>query len=389
MQHRPKILVVSLTDISIDARVLREISVVEKFGETTTLGYGPKPMYGDEHLQLPDSAKSLPQTPEGVIDLALHRFVAAAKATPAFKEAMKLLAGRRFDAVIANDARALPVAFAASHGAPVWGDMHEYAPEERTHVASWRILVKPLMDFYCRTFLQECQETSTVSAQFAGLYWDNYGVDCNVIWNASPYVPLKPSVPDPNGKIRLVHAGGAVYGRNIENMMKAVAQLGDPFTLDLYLVPGNDGGKYLSQLKQAGKDYSNVTIHPSVPPKELSATLNQYDIGIHWLPPYNDNAIYTLPNKIFDYTQARLGVAIGPTMAMADIVHQYDLGLVSDGFEYDDIEGTIAQLNADNVQAFKEAADRAAYDLSFDQQAKVIEGIMSRLLGGAELSTAE
>ena len=66
-----------------------------------------------------DRALSLPQTPSGVLTLALRRLKRAEMAAPGTKAALKLLEGRRFDLVVANDARALPLAFAVAHGAPI------------------------------------------------------------------------------------------------------------------------------------------------------------------------------------------------------------------------------------------------------------------------------
>lgn len=384
MPNEPQILVISFSDISVDSRVLREISVVEKHGHVTTLGYGPKPRYGHVHLQVPDKDKSLPQTIPGVLKLGLRLHKAAALAAPGNKAALRLLEGRTFDAVVANDARSLPLAFevARRNGAPVWGDMHEFAPEERTHVTSWRMLVKPFMDWICRTYLPECKATTTVSNEFAKLYKAHYGIDPRIVMNASFFKDLEPSPMPEDGTIRLVHGGGAVYGRNIEGMIEAVKTIGNPLTLDLYLVPGGDGGAYLGKLKEIAGDDPRIRIHPPVKPQELLATLNHYDVGIHWLPPYSANAIYTLPNKIFEYVQARLAVAIGPTKEMVNLVDKYHFGLVSNGFTQQDILDTLRELNVENVREFKTAAHAAARDLSYETSAQVIDEVMEALLLG-------
>ena len=61
-------------------------------------------------------------------------------------------------------------------------------------------------------------------------------------------------------------------------------------------------------------------------------TINKYDMGVFLLPPINFNYENTLPNKLFDFIQARLGIAIGPTPEMAEIVNHYKIGLVSEHF---------------------------------------------------------
>lgn len=375
-----QILVISFSNIAKDARVLRELSAIEPFGHVTSIGYGSKPAFVDEHLQIADQYPSLPQTPLGVLKLALHMHKATELAAPGNKEAIRLLGDRTFDAVVANDARALPVAFHVARGKPIWADMHEWAPAERTHVTSWRLLVAPLMTHICKKYLPKCQAVSTVGHEIVKLYDKNFGVRPILIRNAAPFADLTPSQNPSNGPIRLVHSGGAVAGRNIENMIAAVKAAGERFTLDLYLVPGNDKGKYLSQLKEQAKGCPRIRFNPPVKPAELPAILNQYDVGIYWIPPYSINAELALPNKIFDFIQARLAIAVGPTKEMANIVDEFKIGVVSSGFSNANIVETLRSLDRDQIIGFKQNTNAAAQKLCFENEAKNIGQIMKSLL---------
>ena len=62
-------------------------------------------------------------------------------------------------------------------------------------------------------------------------------------------------------------------------------------------------------------------------------TIAQYDIGLFLLSPANFNYYHALPNKLFEFVQARLAVAIGPSPEMARIVNDHDLGIVAPDFE--------------------------------------------------------
>lgn len=381
MPNDPRILVISFSNIESDARVLREISVVAKHGHVTSLGYGSKPAYVDEHIQVPDWAKSLPQTPLGVLRLALHLHNQAELAAPGNRYALRALSDRTFDAIVANDARALPLAFAiARHNqAPVWADLHEWAPGERTHIASWRILVKPLMEHICRKYLPQTAAATTVGTEIAKLYESHYGVRPRLLMNAAPYADLQPT-PVPDGVIRLVHSGGAVFGRNIEAMIEATIQAGPRFTLDLYLVPAGDGGAYLAKLREVAGDNPRIRFHDPVKPFELPATLNAYDVGVFWIPPTHTNARLTLPNKLFDFVQARLAVAIGPTVEMVNVVNEYGLGVVSDDFSVPSIVAALHSLTPQAITSYKQAAAAAADPLSFESQSKIIDEIFDAFL---------
>ena len=162
--------------------------------------------------------------------------------------ALDAVQGRRFDLVVANDARVLALAHAVADGSPVWADLHEWAPEERTHVLSWRLLVAPLMRHLCARYLPLSAATSTVCLSIAELYERDFGVRPAVVRNSNPWQPLEPGAVA-EGRIRLVHSGAAVHGRSLETMIDAVCALNERFTLDLFLVPAADGGAYHRSLQ--------------------------------------------------------------------------------------------------------------------------------------------
>ena len=380
MRSNPNILVISFSDIRRDARLLRQLSVVKDFGHVTTLGYGSQPEGSDEHLQVPSELPSLPQTVPGVLKLALHLHGASEFAAPALRRARELLRDRQFDLVISNDARALPVAFyAAGDSTSVWADLHEWAPEERTHIASWRILVAPYIRYICKKYLPRTSAQTTVAGRIAHLYQETFGVQPQIMRNSCPLQDLEPSKTN-REQIRLVHSGGAVPGRALETTIKAVVAAGERFTLDLYLVPANDGGKYLRELKSLAEGSPRIVFHDPVKPAELPKTLNQYDVGVFWIPPFNTNARLTLPNKLFDFVQARLAIAVGPTVEMVDVVKKYNLGIVSKGFSVEEIVASLNTLNPESIENYKQAVDYAATDLCFEKDAAVARKILTDLL---------
>lgn len=376
---RPRLLVISLSSIHRDARVLRQISVVREFGDVTTIGYGPAPE-GVEHIQVPSALASLPQDLPGVMKLALRRLRSAELAAPAVRWALTALKGRTFDVVIANEARALPLAERVADGAPIWVDLHEWAPEERTQVLSWRLLVAPLMDHVCREYLPRVAASTTVGDSIADLYEQRYGVRPQLMRNTTPLRELTPSPLVDDGRIRLVHSGGAVPGRSLETMIEAVKILPERYTLDLYLVTAGDGGKYLRTLHELAGSEPRITFHEAVSPEELPVVLNGYDVGVYWLRPTNKNGELALPNKFFDFVQARLALAIGPSIEMASLVDRFGMGVVSDGFDVDDAVTSLRSLTAETIEDFKKAAALAAPELSFERDAQVARDILSTLI---------
>ena len=79
--------------------------------------------------------------------------------------------------------------------------------------------------------------------------------------------------------------------------------------------------------------------------------------------------------------QARLAVAVGPTVEMANVVNRYGLGVVSEGFQSADIARTLSNLEAATIRECKERAHQSSKALSFENEAEVARGIFRRLLG--------
>lgn len=379
MTHRPRILCISLTPINGDARVLRQIGVLAQFGDVTTVGFGAKPEQATEHIEVPAGLKTLPQTVAGVAALGLRLLRYSELSAPAIRFAAEALRERKFDLVVANDARVLALAHTIADGAPVWADLHEWAPEERSHILSWRLLVAPLMVHLCAKYLPRSAAVTTVCDSIAGLYTERFGVETQVMRNSGPWQDLAPTPVDPNA-IRLVHSGAAVHGRSIETMIDVVARLDDRYTLDLFLVPGGDGGRYLDSLIERAAGNSRIRFRAPVAPAAIPETLNSFDVGVFWIPPTHTNARFALPNKFFDYVQARLAIAVGPSIEMASLVERHELGAVSAGFEVEQCLASIMSLDAAAISAAKSAADRASRELSFETDERTAQSIIQSLL---------
>nr|WP_114455009.1 glycosyltransferase [Halopolyspora algeriensis] len=378
---RARILCISFSDINRDSRVLRQLDVLAELGDVTTIGYGDKPQAATEHLEIDAGLPSLPQTSAGIALLASRRFDRVEFMAPAVRAALDLLEGRRFDVVVANEARAMALGHHVAQGAPVVADMHEWAPEERAHVRSWRLLVKPFMTHQCRKYLPKMTAVTAVNDSIGGLYRDRFGVHPHTVRNAGAFRELEPGEVR-EGRIRLVHSGGAVPGRNLETLIEAVRELDSTYTLDLYLVPGRDDGRYLNSIRALIAGDPRISLHPPVSPGELVDTLNQYDVGIFSLPPLTPNHRFMLPNKIFDFVQARLAVVFGSAPETDRLISEHELGAIAADASAQAMRDTLAALDEQQVRTFKQNADKAAEVLNSAEDSAVIRTVVGNLLPG-------
>ena len=190
------------------------------------------------------------------------------------------------------------------------------------------------------------------------------------------YFDIKPSIGD-GKKIKMVHHGGANPDRKLENMIKMFHTLDERFTLDFYLV-GNR--RYIKKLKAMAKPFPQIRFLDPVPFKEIIPTINKYDVGLYLLEPTGFNTKYYLPNKFFEYIQARLMLAIGPSYDMKKIVEQYKLGIVSKSFDPSDLAKELNKLSYKDILTYKKNSDLAAKELCFENESKKIILIIEELL---------
>ena len=360
--------------------MLRQVEVLRQHGDVTTVGYGPAPDGVAHHIEIPEGASSLPETPLGVLKLALHLHKAVELTAPGENAVRAAVVNSGpYDLIVANDARALPLAFAVPGNAPVYADMHEWAPEERSTVFVWRVLVGPYMEHLCKKYLPRTAAVTSVSSGLAGLYSEKYGVIASVVRNSASYRNLKPTPVDP-AVIRLVHSGTADAERNIVELIDAVGQLGDRFSLDLYLV--RVPGGHLDVIRKKAAPSSRVVIHDPVPPETLPDVLNQYDLGVFLYPLKTLSHRYHLPNKFFDFVQARLGLVFSPAPEINTHIGEHGLGIITADTSAAGLVDALRELTADDVAGFKNASDTAAHALSNEPDRQAQDALVGRLLAG-------
>ena len=140
------------------------------------------------------------------------------------------------------------------------------------------------------------------------------------------------------------------------------------------------GSKYYNNLKKAAAGYTNIFFLDPVPFHDIISTINKYDIGFYCLASSNFNNRNLLPNKIFEFVQARLSLVVSPTYEMANLVTRYNLGVVSSGFTPMDMAEAIKTLTQEKIMEYKQNSHLAAKILTSDTNLGKIRSIVSGLV---------
>jgi len=281
-----------------------------------------------------------------------------------------------FDVILANDISALGVCATGKANAKLVYDAHEYSPGQHTGTLTGR-----LKNAYARRllarYLPACNAVTTVGSGIAELYRREFGVNPVVLTNAPNYRKLKPVFRN-DGKIRLVHHGLVRRRRNLESMIDVLRLLDRRYTLDFYLVVQDY--RYYEELKRYAGGEDRIRFNDPVPMKALPEVLNRYDIGIRFYPPVTLNMEHGLPNKFFEFIQARLAVAVGPSADTARYIKKYGVGIVSDDFSPESMASALNGLNQDKIREFKKRSDMHARELSSEANGERLKSVIHSVL---------
>ncbi len=287
----------------------------------------------------------------------------------------------KIDVIIANDIDTLPIALgiAKKSKAKVLFDAHEYHPREIEDNPEWVQREQPYKTWLCKEYIPQADYMTTVCDGIAQEYAKNFGVAPEVITNATSFYDLTPTITDAK-HIKLIHHGICSPSRKIELMIEMINYLDERFTLDLILVHDIYTKPYYDKLVESAIHNNRIQFKPPVATREIPNHTNQYDIGVFILAPINLNYHYALPNKLFEFVQARLALAIAPSPEMTKYVHKYDLGIVADDYTPQNLAAKLNALTQEQIMYYKQQVHQSAYELSADINKKRIATIVAQLL---------
>lgn len=374
---RPSLLILSFSPIADDARVLKQVALFSGRYDVTTCGYGPAPAGVVAHVEVPADLPAWRKDPRWLLARQYRRVYWG---NAAVAHARSVLPVGAFDVILADDVDPVPLALSLAPRSGVHADLHEYAPGQNSELPRWRWFVAPYIRWICRRFVTRAASVTTVGQGIADRYSRELGVPVGVVTNAAPYAELD---AQPVGSpIRLVHSGNAQRNRTLEVMIDGVEQSAADVTLDLLLMPNDP--VYLAELRARCAGSTRVRVLDPVPYADLVRTLNGYDVGVFVLPPVNYNYEWTLPNKFFDYVQARLGVIVGPSPEMAREVETRGLGAVTQDFTSGAFAAVLDALDPAQVATWKRESAACARELSAEVQSAGWARAVDRIAGEAQ-----
>ena len=266
---------------------------------------------------------------------------------------------KQFDIIILHHIDLLPVLsyFKKKRNFKLVVNLHEYYPKEFEDQQNWSVMG----DYWgglCEYFLKNVDYFLSVNKSIGDEFIKTFNLNHQLFFTF-PNVKCFENLELINNKgniISLIHHGAAIPSRNIERMIKLMSFLPENYVLYFMLLKRNPD--YYDSLKRYQS--SRIKFIEPVSFNNIIKVINEFDIGLYYLNPSNFNEENSLPNKFFEFIQARLCIAISPIEEMKNILLENKLGIVSDNFSEEDLANKIMGLTRLDIFNFKKNVDKYA-----------------------------
>ena len=322
MASRPHILFAVLGDPSGSSRALRQLRALAALDvEVTVVGVGPL----IDPNALPDglATQMLPR-PEGSGPAwfwASHRTVrAAVHRQPA-------------DLYLASDLYVLPALSEAAkrhRSALVFDSRELYGHLDAT---AGRPTVRKTWQALERRYIRRTDAVLTVNDSIADRLSATYRIARPTVLPNVPDTPPPPpsdrlqlelAIPD-DGRTLVLYQGLFREGRGLLQLIDATREI-DSIRLAFI----GEGPLEPEVTRQAHSLGDRARVHPFVPPTDLPAFTVGADVGACLIEPLTESLRLSLPNKLFEYLNARVPVLASPLPEIRRVVETFEVGTLAD-----------------------------------------------------------
>lgn len=355
-----KILIVSFTDLDRDPRVIRQLAALEEIASVDTVSIGKPLNTKGTHFEVDERNGRLIDRLVFIILLALRLDVKYLRYRFQYTYLIDKLRGNQYDVIIANEPTAIDLAQQLTSKSRIIFDAHELYTVCRQESIKHRYFLHPATVRLLEQSIQGAGYFISVSKGLLEVY-RQMGVAKDrslVVNNASKYHDRVPG--QVSEVIKVVYHGNCAPRKNIEALIEGVGGL-QGFELHLLLLKNSPTRlAHFKTLQQLARPFRNVFFHDAVPFDQIVSTIASYDLGVYLLPATNMHNQIALPNKVFEYIQARLGVIVGPADEMKRLVDSTGVGRVLEGWESSDLRECLGSLDRQDVYEFKQLSDKSA-----------------------------
>lgn len=238
-----------------------------------------------------------------------------------------------------------------------------------------------------RKLLPSVDAMWVVGESIQNWYFDHMGVTAKVIYNC-PMAQVR--LPDgagdesfreqfsvPSEAVLYLYQGSMSHGRGIDKLLSAFS-LVDPAKAHLILM---GYGPLSASVLEFSARHNNIHYVDAVAPEVVLSYTRLADVGVATIEPICLSYQYCLPNKLFEYMHAGLGVLVTDLPDMGKVVRKYECGAVLDPHaSVGHLADVITGISHDTVSAWKLKSQEALSNYTWENQEGVIVSTYHSLL---------
>jgi glycosyltransferase involved in cell wall biosynthesis len=281
-----------------------------------------------------------------------------------------------FDVLLSNDLDTLPANFLISKflKKPLVYDSHEYFTEVPELI--YRPHVKRLWEWLEEKMLPKIKHAYTVCNSIADIYTKKYGTPFQVVRNvpmASTSVKTKEKQTDE--KV-ILYQGAVNIGRGLEQAILAMKYIENA---KLIIAGDGDVKAQLEKLVEKENLHDKVEFTGKLPIEELVKLTPKADLGLSIEEDLGLNYRFALPNKLFDYIQAKVPVLVTDLPEMEAIVKNYNIGEITSSLKPEKLAKKIIEAlhNQEKRKTWEQNLEVAAQELTWENEEEIIRHIFS------------
>lgn len=253
--------------------------------------------------------------------------------------------------IIANDLITLPVGVLIKKKHPnikLVYDSHEYELHRMPPLTKLNKLFVRGLEGFC---IRYCDDIITCSQYIADEMQQIYGTDpISCIYN-SPSIDklpigknhLRDDLKLESDSIILLHVGKLTYGRGIEVIAHYLRDLPNVHLVNL----GGWDNTYKAEIHNLIEKLNiknQVHLLNPIPPNYVVDYIKSADIGLISIEDLTKSYEYSMPNKLFEMSFAKIPIMINKDLKCASLVREHNFGIDFDIYDFNSFKSTIESI---------------------------------------------
>lgn len=259
-------------------------------------------------------------------------------------------------------------------------DTHELETETRNLRGVKKVLAKILE----RLFINYCDNIICVNQSIADWYRKKYQLDYlpKIALNTPVFKDLKKKKDLFRQEFNIseettifLYQGGLTTGRNIELLLEAFYKIKSSKSAIIFM----GYGPLEEKVKRYAEKTSNIFFKPAVSQELLLDYTSSADIGFVIIDKGSLNNLMSLPNKLFEYAMAGVGVIASDNIEIKKFVQNYDCGICLEDVNSKSIINTIRLITDESIKLFSINALKMFKENNWSHQEKALIDIYKKI----------